>query len=75
MTGNRVRCRAQSLAGYFGGVSNIVQHALSDLFEDTPWLLEYVAENNRRLGAAYDAIAGVPSVLARLACREPMCCH
>lgn len=40
-------------------MSNIVQHALSDLFEDTPWLLEYVAENSKRLRAAYYAISGV----------------
>ena len=50
------------MAGYFSGVSNIVQHQLSDLFEDTDWLLDFVGENSKRLGAAYDAIAGTCSV-------------
>ncbi len=51
-------CRAMAAIGYFCGVSNIVQHALSDVFEDTAWLKSYCAENARRLGAAYAAISG-----------------
>jgi len=39
-------------------VSNIVQHTLAELFEDAEWLEGYVAENKRRLGAAYHAISG-----------------
>ena len=50
--------RAAALAGYFSGVSNIVQHQMSDMFEDTDWLLGFIEENSKRLGAAYDAIAG-----------------
>lgn len=46
-------------AGYFSGVSNMVQHALSDVFEDTEWLRGYCTENARRLGSAYAAISGV----------------
>lgn len=51
-------CRAMAAIGYFCGVSNIVQHALCDVFEDTAWLKSYCAENARRLGAAYAAISG-----------------
>lgn len=51
--------RAAALAGYFSGVSNIVQHQMSDMFEDTEWLLGFIEENSKRLGAAYDAIAGL----------------
>lgn len=51
--------RAMAAAGYFSGVSNMVQHALSDVFEDTEWLKSYCIENARRLGSAYNAISGV----------------
>ncbi len=50
--------RAAALSGYFSGVSNVVQHQLSELFEDTNWLKGYVAENAARLHAAYGAISG-----------------
>ena len=59
--------RAMAAIGYFGGVSNIVQHALSDVFEDTAWLRSYCAENARRLGAAYAAISGAWLVI-KLTC-------
>ena len=58
--------RASGLGGYFQGVSNIVQHALSDLFEDSDWLRDYVSENSRRLGAAYDAISSDQAALTKM---------
>jgi 1-aminocyclopropane-1-carboxylate synthase len=57
-TQNEALVKAAALAGYFGGVSNIVQHQMSDMFEDTDWLLGFISENSKRLGAAYAAIAG-----------------
>ena len=62
LTAAMLCCRAAALAGYFGGVSNIVQHQMSDMFEDTDWLLGFISENSKRLGAAYEAIAGLHTV-------------
>lgn len=58
LTHNQDLIKAMAATGYFSGVSNMVQHALSDVFEDTPWLMSYCAENARRLGSAYSAISG-----------------
>jgi len=58
LTHNQGLIKAMAATGYFSGVSNIVQHALSDIFEDTAWLQSYCDENARRLGAAYRAISG-----------------
>lgn len=45
---------------YFCAVSGIAQHMLADMLEDTAFVKEYVKENLRRLGAAYDTLAGLP---------------
>ena len=44
--------------GYFSAVSNIVQHMLTEVFNDEAFMEEYFAENSRRLGAAYAEFTG-----------------
>ena len=46
-------------AGYFSGVSNIVQNLIAELFEDEAFIGEYLVENRRRLGASYQTFAGL----------------
>jgi len=44
--------------GYFSAVSNVVQHMLTEVFNDESFMEEYFAENSRRLGAAYAEFTG-----------------
>jgi hypothetical protein len=49
-----------------------VQHQMSDMFEDTDWLLGFIEENSKRLGAAYDAIAGLHTVSMTVILHRPV---
>lgn len=52
-----VQAASQNLS-YFCGVSGIAQHMLAEMLEDTAFVEAYLKENVRRLGAAYDTLAG-----------------
>ena len=43
---------------YFCAVSGVAQHMLADMLDDTAFVNKYLKENLRRLGAAYDILAG-----------------
>ncbi len=43
---------------YFSGVSGLAQHLVADMLEDLPFVDGYLKENARRLGGAYDTLAG-----------------
>eukprot|EP00667_Euglena_gracilis_P008892 EG_transcript_9019 len=53
---------------YFGGVSGLIQLQVAEMLEDEEWVQAYVAENNRRLRAAYHGLTaaleqhGIPYV-------------
>lgn len=42
----------------FGMPSNLLQHALAEVWSDLEWVDDWVAENNRRMAVSYDAITG-----------------
>jgi len=50
--------RSMGGVGYFSAVSNVVQHMLTEVFNDESFMAEYFAENSRRLGAAYAEFTG-----------------
>ena len=52
-----VQAATQNLS-YFGAVSGVAQHMLAELLEDNAFVQHYLKENVRRLGAAYDTLAG-----------------
>ena len=51
--------RSMGGVGYFSAVSNVVQHMLTEVFNDESFMEEYFAENSRRLGAAYAEFTGM----------------
>ena len=48
---------------YFCAVSGVAQHMLVDMLDDTAFVHRYLKENLRRLGAAYDTLAGLHLLL------------
>lgn len=47
--------QAIDLVGYYEAVSQYTQHALTQLFSDDVWIDWYVAENQKRLAATFEA--------------------
>lgn len=62
-----VQSAMQNLS-YFCAVSGMAQHMLADMLEDTAFVKRYLKENLRRLGAAYDTLAGLPRLLPLFLC-------
>ena len=50
--------KAMQNLSYFSAVSGVAQHMLADMLDDTAFVKTYLKENLRRLGAAYDTLAG-----------------
>ena len=51
---------------YFCAVSGVAQHMLADMLDDAAFVKRYLKENLRRLGAAYDTLAGPPLLFSPL---------
>lgn len=62
-----VQSAMQNLS-YFCAVSGMAQHMLADMLEDRAFVERYLKENLRRLGAAYDTLAGLPCLLPLFVC-------
>lgn len=62
-----VQSAMQNLS-YFCAVSGMAQHMLADMLEDMAFVERYLKENLRRLGAAYDTLAGLPCLLPLFLC-------
>ncbi|DBA72531.1 TPA: hypothetical protein ACH3X2_010289 [Trebouxia sp. C0005] len=53
----RIQAALQNVNAFYG-VSGIAQHMIADMLEDLSFVDKYLKENKRRLGSAYDTLAG-----------------
>lgn len=62
---------AQQNISYFCEVSGIAEYMIAEMLEDLSFVDTYLKENARRLGGAYDTLAGV----CNLPCIRDWCLH
>ncbi len=60
----RLQAALQNVNAFYG-VSGIAQHMIAEMLEDLPFVDKYLKENKRRLGSAYDTLAGWALQLAK----------
>ena len=53
----RLQAALQNVNAFYG-VSGIAQHMIAEMLEDLSFVDKYLKENKRRLGSAYDTLAG-----------------